>query len=42
VATRKLVASIEQKIILERLAELSEKAQGRTVRKPVQPWDWTP
>jgi pyruvate,water dikinase len=42
VATRKLVASIEQKIILERLAEINEKAQGRTVRKPVQPWDWTP
>jgi pyruvate,water dikinase len=42
VATRKLVASIEQKIILERLAEINEKAQGRTVRKPVQPWEWTP
>lgn len=42
VATRKLAASIEQKIILERLAEINEKAQGRTVRKPVQPWDWTP
>jgi pyruvate,water dikinase len=42
VATRKLVASIEQKIILERLAEMNEKAQGRTVRKPVQPWEWTP
>ncbi len=42
VATKKLVSSIEQKIILERLAELSEKAQGRTVRKPVQPWEWTP
>ena len=42
VATKKLVSSIEQKIILERLAELSEKAQGRTARKPVQPWEWTP
>ena len=42
VATRRLVASIEQKIILERLAEINEKAQGRTVRKPVQPWEWTP
>ena len=42
VATRRLVASIERKIILERLAEINEKAQGRTVRKPVQPWEWTP
>jgi pyruvate,water dikinase len=42
VATRKLVASIEQKIILEKLADLSEKAQGHIVRKPVQPWEWTP
>ena len=42
VATRKLVASIEQKIILEKLADLTEKAQGHTVRKPVQPWEWTP
>jgi pyruvate,water dikinase len=42
VVTRKLVASIEQKIILERLAEINEKAQGRTVRKPVQPWEWRP
>ncbi|MGA3191597.1 MAG: phosphoenolpyruvate synthase [Candidatus Bathyarchaeia archaeon] len=42
VATRKLVASIEQKIILERLADLSEKALGHERRKPVQPWEWTP
>jgi len=42
VSTKKLVSSIEQKIILERLAELTEKAQGCTVRKPVQPWEWTP
>jgi pyruvate,water dikinase len=42
VATRKLVASIEQRIVLERLAELNERAQGHTVRKPVQSWEWTP
>jgi pyruvate,water dikinase len=42
IATRKLVASIEQKIILERLAELNEKTLGHAVRKPVQPWEWTP
>jgi pyruvate,water dikinase len=42
IATRKLVSSIEQKIILERLAELNERALGRAVRKPIQPWEWTP
>jgi pyruvate,water dikinase len=42
IATKKLVASIEQKIILERLAESNERALGHTVRKPVQPWEWTP
>jgi pyruvate,water dikinase len=42
VATRKLVASIEQRIVLERLAELNERTQGHTVRKPVQSWEWTP
>jgi pyruvate,water dikinase len=41
VTTRKLVASIEQKIILERLADLNEKALGHSIRKPVQPWEWT-
>lgn len=41
VATRKLVASIEQKIILEKLAEINERALGRPMRKPVQPWEWT-
>ena len=42
IATKKLVASIEQKIILERLAESNERALGHAVRKPVQPWEWTP
>ena len=41
VATRKLVASIEQKIILERLAEQHERALGRPIIKPKQPWEWT-
>ena len=41
VATRKLVASIEQKIILERLAEQTERALGRPFIRPKQPWEWT-
>ncbi|MGQ9624041.1 MAG: phosphoenolpyruvate synthase [Candidatus Bathycorpusculaceae bacterium] len=42
IATKKLVASIEQKIILERLAEQREKAMGRPIRRPKQDWEWTP
>jgi pyruvate,water dikinase len=42
VATKKLVASIEQKIILEELVEQREKALGRPLRKPKQEWEWTP
>jgi len=41
VATKNLVASIEQKIILERLAEQSAIACGRPIRKPKQDWEWT-
>jgi len=40
IATKKLVASIEQKIILEQLAELHERALGRTSRKPKEDWEW--
>lgn len=42
IATKKLVASIEQKIVLERLMEMNERAQGRPLKKPVQPWEWNP
>jgi pyruvate,water dikinase len=42
IATKKLVASIEQKIILERLAEQRERALRRPVQKPKQDWEWTP
>jgi pyruvate,water dikinase len=42
IATKKLVASIEQKIILERVNEMNERAQGRPLKKPVQPWEWNP
>jgi pyruvate,water dikinase len=40
VATKNLVASIEQKIILERLAEQAAVAAGRPLRKPKQDWEW--
>ncbi len=42
VATKKLVASIEQKMILERLAEQAAIACGRPLKKPKQDWEWTP
>ncbi|MGB9959346.1 MAG: phosphoenolpyruvate synthase [Candidatus Bathyarchaeales archaeon] len=42
VATKNLVASIEQKIILERLAEQHEIALGRPIRRPKQDWEWAP
>jgi pyruvate,water dikinase len=42
VATKKHVASIEQKIILERLAEQAAIASGRPLKKPKQDWEWTP
>jgi len=41
-ATKKLVASIEQKIILERLAEQAAIASGHPLKKPKQDWEWTP
>jgi pyruvate,water dikinase len=40
-ATKNLVASVEQKIILERLAEQSALASGQPLRKPKQDWEWT-
>jgi pyruvate,water dikinase len=39
-ATRKHVASIEQKIILERLAEQAALAHGQPLKKPTQDWEW--
>jgi pyruvate,water dikinase len=42
VATKKLVASIEQKIILEQLAEQKKRFQGHAVRKPKEDWEWAP
>ncbi len=40
VVTRKNVASIEQKIILERLAEQAALARGQPLKKPKQDWEW--
>ena len=42
ISTRKLVASIEQKMILEQLAELREKMSGSSSQKPKKDWEWTP
>jgi pyruvate,water dikinase len=41
IATRKHVASIEQKVILEQLAELREKVSGSN-QKLKKDWEWTP
>jgi pyruvate,water dikinase len=40
VTTRKNVASIEQKIILERLAEQAALARGQPLKKPTPDWEW--
>jgi pyruvate,water dikinase len=40
IATKKLVASVEQKIILERLAEQEARALGHPILKPKQDWEW--
>jgi pyruvate,water dikinase len=40
VSTRKHVASVEQKIILERLAEQAALARGQPLKKPTQDWEW--
>jgi pyruvate,water dikinase len=42
IATKKLVASIEQKMILEQLAEQRERVLGHSTRKPKEDWEWTP
>ncbi|MEM2466300.1 MAG: phosphoenolpyruvate synthase [Candidatus Bathyarchaeia archaeon] len=42
IATKKLVASIEQKMILEKLAEQHECTLGRPVKRPKEDWEWSP
>ena len=41
VATKNHVASVEQKMILEQLAEQSAIARGQPLKKPKQDWEWT-
>src|SRR5512134_3299625 len=41
VQTRKNVASVEQKIILERLAEQAALAAGRPIKKIIPDWAWS-
>ena len=40
IVTRKNVASIEQKIILERLSEQAALVRGQPLKKPTQDWEW--
>jgi len=40
VTTRKNVAQVEQKIILERLAEQAALARGQPIKKPTPDWEW--
>ena len=42
ISTRKLVASLEQKMLLVELAELRERSKGQATQKPKQDWEWTP
>jgi len=42
VSVRQLVASLEQKILLEQLAEVRERGMGQTTQKPKQDWEWAP
>ncbi|MDR1993026.1 MAG: phosphoenolpyruvate synthase [Nitrososphaerota archaeon] len=42
VTTRKNIAQVEQKIILERLAEQAAIAAGRPIKKPLPDWAWEP
>ena len=40
--TKTLVASVEQKLILERLAEQNALAAGKPLKKPTPDWAWNP
>ena len=42
VTTRRNVAQVEQKIILERLAEQAAIARGQPLKKPTPDWAWNP
>jgi pyruvate, water dikinase len=40
--TRRNIAAVEQRIILERLAEQAAIAMGKPIKKPTPDWVWTP
>ncbi len=40
VATRKHIASVEKKMVLERLAELKAQADGCPLKRPKPDWEW--
>ena len=40
VATKQNVAAVEQKIILERLAEAAALSAGKPIKKPTPDWEW--
>ena len=42
VATKKLVASIEHKMVLDKLDYLKRKSDGHPSKKPTQDWEWSP
>jgi len=42
VSVRQLVASLEQKILLEHLAEMRERGTGQKTQKSKQDWEWAP
>jgi pyruvate,water dikinase len=42
VATRKHVAQVEQRIVLERLSEQAALAAGKPIKKPIPDWEWAP
>jgi hypothetical protein len=40
VATKQNVAAVEQKIMLERLAEAAALTAGKPIKKPRPDWEW--
>jgi pyruvate,water dikinase len=42
IVTKQNVAQVEQKIVLERLAEQAAIAAGKPLKKPTPDWEWEP
>jgi pyruvate,water dikinase len=42
IVTTQNVAQVEQKIVLERLAEQAAIAAGKPLKKPTPDWEWEP